>query len=92
MAKTYSVTEKGQVTIPAPLRRRLNITPGSQVVFEAERGAARLRPARGLLAIAGTGKRGVPKRLLGLPWRTVRKRAWEAAARDVVRRGRLRTK
>ena len=39
------VTEKGQVTIPLNVRRRLGITPGSQVEFELRDGEALLRLA-----------------------------------------------
>jgi antitoxin PrlF len=43
------VTSKGQVTIPLAVRRRLGITPGSEVEFELdERGARLIR--------AGTGR------------------------------------
>lgn len=38
------VTEKGQVTIPLPVRRRLGIKPGSEVEFELRDGEAVLRP------------------------------------------------
>ena len=49
-----TVTSKGQVTIPKPVRDRLNIKPGSQVDFElapdgrrrAGEGRARNRPLR----------------------------------------------
>ena len=36
------VTSKGQVTIPQEVRRRLGITPGSEVDFELDDGGARL--------------------------------------------------
>lgn len=37
------VTEKGQVTIPKPVRRRLGIEPGSEVEFVLRDGEALLR-------------------------------------------------
>lgn len=37
------VTEKGQVTIPKPVRDRLGIAAGSEVEFVLENGTARLR-------------------------------------------------
>jgi antitoxin PrlF len=41
---TVTVTRKGQVTIPKPVRDRLGISPGSRVDFEvAEDGRAFLR-------------------------------------------------
>jgi antitoxin PrlF len=43
-----TVTRKGQVTIPKPVRDRLGITPGSKVDFEiAEDGRAFLRAVGG---------------------------------------------
>jgi antitoxin PrlF len=37
------VTQKGQVTIPLPVRRALGIGPGSDVEFELDEHGARLR-------------------------------------------------
>ena len=36
------VTSKGQVTIPKDVRKRLGITPGSEVDFEMDESGARL--------------------------------------------------
>lgn len=41
-----SVTQKGQVTIPGPLRKALKIQPKDQVVFELVDGEVRLRPVK----------------------------------------------
>ncbi len=42
------VTEKGQVTIPKPIRDRLGLTPGSRVEFEVDgQGRVILRKAAG---------------------------------------------
>ena len=38
-----SVTEKGQATIPASIRKRLGIKKGDKVLFRMERGKAVLR-------------------------------------------------
>ena len=43
---TYSVTVKGQVTIPSQVRHALGIAPGDKVDFRLLGGEARLRPAR----------------------------------------------
>jgi AbrB family looped-hinge helix DNA binding protein len=42
MALTSTISSKGQVTVPAPLRELLNLTPGSRVVFNVEDGAGHL--------------------------------------------------
>ena len=45
MARFVStVTQKGQVTIPAPVRKALKIQPKDQVAFELVDGEVRLRP------------------------------------------------
>ena len=38
------VTQKGQVTIPAPIRNALNIKPKDRIAFELVDGEVRLRP------------------------------------------------
>lgn len=43
----YSVTVKGQVTIPSRVRRALGIVPGAKVDFRLRGDEARLIPARG---------------------------------------------
>jgi antitoxin PrlF len=40
------VTSKGQVTIPRDVRKRLGITPGSEVDFELDKRGVRLVRAR----------------------------------------------
>jgi antitoxin PrlF len=43
------LTSKGQTTVPASVRKKLNLSPGDTVVFEeAEIGAIRLRKAEPL--------------------------------------------
>jgi AbrB family looped-hinge helix DNA binding protein len=41
------ITAKGQVTIPVEIRERLGLLPNSEVDFEVEGNAVRLRKARG---------------------------------------------
>lgn len=40
---TVTVSDKGQVVIPAAIRRRLGITPGSKLDFELEGDSIRVR-------------------------------------------------
>jgi AbrB family looped-hinge helix DNA binding protein len=64
-----TVTTKGQVTIPKPIRDSLGLAPGSQVVFEygangevVLKPVARVRPKRSapsrFARLRGTGGRG----------------------------------
>jgi len=41
------ITSKGQVTIPVEIRERLGLLPNSEVEFEVEGNAVRIRKARG---------------------------------------------
>jgi antitoxin PrlF len=55
------VTQKGQVTIPLPVRRALGIQPGSDVEFELDERGARLlvdsnRAAAEISRIRGAGE------------------------------------
>jgi len=54
------VTQKGQVTIPLPVRRALGIQPGSDVEFELDERGARLlldsdRAAKEISRMRGAG-------------------------------------
>jgi antitoxin PrlF len=55
------VTQKGQVTIPLPVRRALGIQPGSDVEFELDKRGARLlvdsdRAAEEISRMRGAGE------------------------------------
>jgi antitoxin PrlF len=55
------VTQKGQVTIPLPVRRALGIQPGSDVEFELDERGARLlvdsaRAAQEISRMRGAGE------------------------------------
>jgi AbrB family looped-hinge helix DNA binding protein len=41
------ITSKGQVTIPVEIRERLGLLPNSEVDFEVDGNAVRIRKARG---------------------------------------------
>jgi antitoxin PrlF len=79
-----TVTSKGQVTIPAPVRRAMQLTAGSRIVFHLEGEQVRIeQPGRGrraritrapdFFALAGTV--AVPDELRGADWETVRRLA-----------------
>ena len=43
---TVTVSDKGQVVIPAAIRHRLGISPGTKLDFELEGDTIRVRPLR----------------------------------------------
>lgn len=47
------MTQKGQVTVPVQIRKKLGLKPGQKVVFNQEKGAARLKPAIDFFSLKG---------------------------------------
>ncbi|EGV17880.1 AbrB/MazE/SpoVT family DNA-binding domain-containing protein [Thiocapsa marina] len=45
---TVTVSDKGQVVIPAAIRRRLGLVPGSKLDFELEGDGIRVRPLKSI--------------------------------------------
>jgi len=55
MQFTTSVTQKGQATIPAPIRKKLGIKPKGKISFEInERNEATIKPVKNFLALRGS--------------------------------------
>lgn len=77
------VTRKGQVTIPADVRRSLGLKHGDRVTFTVEDGHARLAPLGSITertaGVFKTNRRPMTAKQL-------RKAAEEAIAEDVMRR------
>lgn len=71
-----TITQKGQVTVPAPIRKKLGLKPGQRVVFTEERGVASLKPALDFFSFRGS--------LKGKPYdkRKIRKTVGEYLARQ----------
>ena len=60
------VTKRGQVSIPAAIRRQLRITPNTTLEWIIEGSAVRVLPIPDdpIAALRGSGKRGAVRRLL----------------------------
>jgi len=76
------ITAKGQVTIPAPVRRALDLAIGDEVIFEMEPGPgaphAQVRKAADFMAVAGSVP--VPAEWADADWPSLREAAWSAQA------------
>jgi len=78
------LTTKGQVTIPAPIRRLLGLRPHDQVAFLVEAEQVRLAPTPGVVArTAGLLRSPRPP----LPPQEEKVAAEEAMAEEAVREG-----
>lgn len=61
MQFTTSVTQKGQATIPAPIRKRLGINPNTKIVFELkDNNEASIKPVIDFLSLKGSIKTNRP--------------------------------
>ncbi len=62
LQRTARITSKGQVTIPAEVRRILGVRPHEKVAFIVERNQVRLAPAQSVVArTAGMLKSSRPR-------------------------------
>ena len=60
MQFTTTVTQKGQATIPAPIRKRLGINPKTKIVFELEDNKAYIKPVTDFFSLKGSVKTDKP--------------------------------
>ncbi len=61
MQFTTVVTQKGQATIPAPIRKRLGIKPNTKIVFELRDGKEGVfKPVTDFFALKGSIKSAKP--------------------------------
>lgn len=75
MQFTASVTQKGQATIPAPIRKILGIYPNTKIIFELEdNNKVFIKPVVDFISLKGSIKTDKPFDL----------NAWEKAIEDEV--------
>ncbi|MGH9065172.1 MAG: AbrB/MazE/SpoVT family DNA-binding domain-containing protein [Acidimicrobiales bacterium] len=76
------ITAKGQVTIPAAVRRALDLDVGDEVIFEVDPAPssphAQVRKAADFMALAGSVP--VPPEWADADWPSLRATAWSAQA------------
>jgi len=78
------VSSKGQVTIPKPVRERLEIKPGTQVIFVARDDRVELEPMKkSILSLRGVIPVDAPQ-----DWKEVRRKTMEIVAAEVAAEGR----
>jgi len=89
-----TVTSKGQITIPAAVRRALQLQPGDRLLFRLvgdralmhvdgqaqDSATAEMEKIPNFLDLAGSVP--TPDEVKGKDWATIRDEAWTAAVRD----------
>jgi len=60
MQFTTSVTQKGQATIPAVIRRKLGIKTNSKIVFEVNNNEVSIKPVVDFFSLKGSIKSSKP--------------------------------
>jgi len=78
MSSIATVTSKGQVTIPAAIRRALGIDAGSRVVFTFDNDHATVTQAPDFLSLAGSID--VPAEVRGMAWDDIKALAHSSRA------------
>ena len=77
------VSSKGQVTIPKPVRERLELKPGSQVAFVVRDGRVELEPMKeSILSLRGVIPVDGPQ-----DWEEVRRKTMEIVAAEIAAEG-----
>ncbi len=76
-----TVTSKGQITIPKPVREALGLEKSRQVVFEIRDGEAVMRPAgRGFMDLFAS----IPPISRPEDWHKIREQTMDEVAREVL--------
>ncbi len=76
------ISKKGQITLPAEVRKLLNLRPGARVRFVVEKDAARILPAEGgIETLKGTVKVSAPQDFKAARHKAMEERSREKSAR-----------
>ena len=80
--KIAHLSEKGQITIPADVRKRLGLRPGDRIEVMVSGGSIILRPIPPISAVAGIFRDRARGR--GADWEKAREETQRAIARKVA--------
>lgn len=85
MEHTATISSKGQITLPAEIRRSLKLRPGDKITIVKRGNSAELKPStydQELAELRSQAEAIMKKNgTWGMPWEEVRKRADEARAK-----------
>jgi len=78
---TVSVSERGQISIPASARKRLGIRPKSKVSVEVRDNEIVIKPVRSISEVAGIFREYAKGKTTN--WDTIRNEAMKAVAEEI---------
>src|SRR5947209_20220367 len=78
------ITRKGQITLPADIRRSLGLKEGDTIAFRVEDGEVRLSPVRATLA---DGYQSIPALREPKPWKEIKETVVDQRAAEYARKG-----
>jgi AbrB family looped-hinge helix DNA binding protein len=81
-----TISERGQITIPAEVRRELGVHAGSRISFEVHDREAVIKPMKSLMDLAGAGAEYAKGEYV--PFEVARDIALMREAEEIVREGR----
>jgi len=81
-----TISEKGQVTVPARVRRALGFKPGGSVEVEIVDDALLMRPARSIRSVRGFFA-GIGVKKAGEDWDQIRRETERTVAAEVAGEG-----
>lgn len=80
-----TITSKGQTTLPAPIRRALNLKEGDRIVYEIQGDSVVIRPQPGAMAVFGALE--PPAGKTGVSFNDARAESRRAWAKDAAKEG-----
>lgn len=78
---TTTVTKKGQITIPKPVRDRLGLKEGDKVIVKFSENKVYIRKITSIFDLEGSVR--VPEKVKKLGWKEIEKEAHENMAKRV---------
>jgi len=80
-----TISDKGQLTLPAPMRKRLGIKSRSKVEVEIRDSEIVIRPAKTIRDVAGIFAEHAKGKITD--WETIRNQVEQAVAEEVAHEG-----
>ena len=86
--KIATISSKGQITIPKDIQELMNVTHGSKVMLYPDKNILMIKPLKNTIAeqTAGSLKKYIDPKKLGLPFAKVREETQKIAAVELAKK------